>query len=293
MSADRTVYCKNEDGTEVYFDYDDESPFFLENIEGVMKISNKVSSSENTTTDGETYQGSVTKARNIVITAHISRDHVHNRNLLYKCFKPKAGGQLTYVEEDERRVIDYITEDVEVDPDGVVRFATISLVCHDPFFRDEYDTTVIMSGWHPCFEWQHEFKEEKEPFGERIEEIIKEIENDSAADNIGIEILIEATGAVVNPVLYHTELGEYIRIGTQETPLAIGSGEAVRITTGTNKKKVWLLKDGEETEINQYLDEGSEFIQLVRGKNTIAYDAESGRDYMDVTIAYRSRYLGV
>ncbi len=293
MSADRTIYCRNEDGVEVSFDYNEESPFFLEKIDGFMKISNKVTASENTMIDGETYQGSVTKARNLVITASISKNHVYNRNLLYKCFKPKTSGLLTYVEEDERRIINYIAEDVDVDPDGVVRFATISLICHDPFFKDEEDTIVTMAGWRPCFTWRHRFKEEKEPFGKRVAEITKEIENDSAADYIGIEILIEATGAVVNPAIYHTEQKEYIKIGTQDNPLEIGSGEAVRITTYTNEKDVYLIKDGEETEINQYLDERSDFIQLVHGKNTFTYAADSGRDYMNVTITYRFRYLGV
>ena len=143
MSADRTVYCRNEDGVEVYFDYGEESPFFLEKIDGVMKVSNKVTSSENTMIDGETYQGSVTKARNIVITAHISENHVYNRNLLYKCFKPKTSGLLTYVEEDERRVINYIVEDVDVDPDGVIRYATISLKCHDPFSKTKKTQSLL------------------------------------------------------------------------------------------------------------------------------------------------------
>ena len=105
--------------------------------------------------------------------------------------------------------------------------------------------------------------------------------------------MIEATGAVVNPAIYHAEQGEYIKIGTEDTPLVLGSGEAVRITTHTDKKDVYLIKDGEETEINQYLDEGSDFIQLVHGKNTLTYAADNGRDYMNVTITYRFQYLGV
>ena len=57
----------------------------------------------------------------------------------------------------------------------------------------------------------------------------------------------------------------------------------------------WKSKSGgeEETEINEYLDEGSDFIQLVHGKNTFTYAAAAGRDYMNVTITYRFRYLGV
>ena len=67
----------------------------------------------------------------------------------------------------------------------------------------------------------------------------------------------------------------------------------VRITTGTNEKNVYLIKDGVTTKINEYLDEESEFIQLVHGSNTFIYDAAQGVDYLNVTISYRFRYLGV
>jgi hypothetical protein len=293
MSADRQIICINEDGVEVTFDYDDESAFFLESVDGVMSVSNKVTTSENTTVDGSTYQGSVTLQRNIVLTAHISRRHVYYRNMLYKCFKPKTLGKLTYKEEDERRIIDYRVESVDIDEKGVVRNATISLICPDPFFKDEEDTIVTMAGWEARFEFPHCFVAEKEPFGERVAEIIKEIENDSAADNIGIEILIEAMGAVTNPAIYHTEKQEYIKVGTENNPLSLSRGEAVRITTGTNEKAVYLIQGETETEINEYLDEGSDFIQLGHGRNTFTYAADEGRDYMNVTITYRLRYLGV
>ena len=70
-------------------------------------------------------------------------------------------------------------------------------------------------------------------------------------------------------------------------------GDVVRITTGTNEKNVYLIKDGVTTKINEYLDEESEFIQLVHGSNTFIYDAAQGVDYLNVTISYRFRYLGV
>ena len=293
MAADRKIICINEDGVEVEFSYDENAPFFLESVDGVMQVNNKVTTSENTTVDGSTYQGSTTKQRNILITAHISRRHVYYRNTLYKCFKPKSAGQLTYKEEDEVRLIDYVVESVDIDDSGVVRNATISLICPEPFFKDEEDTVVTMAGWQNLFQFPHEFLPEKEAFGERVAEIIKEIDNDSAAEHIGIEIIIEAMGAVTNPAIYHTEQQEYIKIGTDNNPLSIFRGEKIRITTGTNEKAVYLIQGSTETEINEYLDEGSDFIQLVHGKNTFTYAAAEGRDYMNVSIIYRLRYLGV
>lgn len=292
--SNKRVICKNEDNVAVEFNYNAENPFFLCSLEGVYSVSNKVNTSENTMTDGSTYQGSTTRQRNIVITAQMDHDYQTNRDLLYKCFKPKATGVFTYIEGEEIREIEYKTESLDIAEKGVVRDITISLICTDPFFKDQNDTMVTMAGWGGGFEWDHEFPEEGETFGERLAEIIKEIENDSAADNIGITILMEASGPVTNPAIYHIEEDIFTKIGTAIEPFSISAGEAIKITTETNKKAVYKIgSDGTETNINEYLDEESEFIQLTHGKNTIKYDAEVGIDYLNVTITYRFRYLGV
>ena len=289
----KRIICTNEDNVQVEFNYNAENAFFLVSTEGVYSVSNKVALSENTMTDGSTYQGSVTKERNIVIGATMEKNYQKNRDLLYKCFKPKSTGTFTYIENDEIRKIDYKVESIDIGETGVIRDITISLVCPDPFFTDIEDIVVTMAGWKKTFTWPHRFGD-PEPFGERIAEIIKTVENDSAADNIGIEILMEASGQVKNPAIYHIEENEFIKIGTTANPLTLAAGEAVRITTGTNEKNVYLVNlAGQETEINEYLDELSEFIQLVHGKNTFKYDAESGINYLNVKISYRFRYLGV
>ena len=243
--------------------------------------------------DGSTYQGSTTKQRNIVITAQMERDYQANRDLLYKCFKPKSTGLFTYIEGGETRVIDYKVEGIDIDEAGVVRNFSISLLCPDPFFRDLEDISVSMASWTGLFEWPHEFLEEKEPFAERTAEVLKEIENDSAADNIGITVTLEAEGPVINPAVYHAESGEFIKIGNEARSFSINAGDVVIITTETNNKAVYLVRDGVKQEINEYLDEDSDFIQLQHGTNTIRYTADAGEDYLNVTVSYRFRYLGV
>lgn len=289
----KRIICRNENDIEVEFNYNEDADFFLVSLEGVYSVSNNVVTSENTMTDGSTYQGSTTKQRNIVITAFIDGDYQKRRDLLYKCFKPKSTGSFTYIEGDEKRTINYKVEEIDIAETGVIRNVVISLICPDPFFKDLNDIIVTMAGWKRSFSWPHEFKAEKEPFGERIAEIIKTVENDSAADNIGIEILMQASGAVTNPALYHVEQDEHIKVGTADHALQLAAGEAVKITTGTNNKNVYLISNGQETKINEYLDEDSEFIQLTSGSNTFKYDADAGINYLNVTISYRFRYLGV
>ena len=289
----KKIVCKNEDNVEIEFSYEDDAEFFLISCDGIYSVSNNVVTSENTMTDGSTYQGSTTKQRNIVITAEFDSDYQSRRDFLYKIFKPKSPGTFYYTENAEQREIEYRVEGIEIDEAGVCRNAVISLICPDPFFKDPADTTVTMAGGGPWFEFVHEFTSELEEFGVRIAELVKTVENDSAADYIGIEVIMEALGAVRNPVLYHMQQDIHIQIGTDDYPFDMEPGDVVRITTGTNEKNVYLIKGGEETKINEYLDEESEFIQLVHGSNTFIYDAASGVDYLNVTIKYRFRYLGV
>lgn len=289
----KRIICRNDNNIEVEFNYESGADFFLLSLEGVYGVSSTVNTTNNTMTDGATYQGSTIGQRNIVITAFMDSGYRDKRDLLYRCFAPKETGSLTYIEGSETRTIDYKVESIDIEEMGVIRNITISLICPDPFFRDMEDISVVMAGWKKAFTWPHAFTAEKEPFGERIQEVIKNIENESAADNIGMEIIIKADGEVVNPAIYHVEEDEYIKVGTSDNPLNLRAGDAVRITTKTNQKNVCLIRDGTETKINGYLDEESEFIQLVHGRNTLKYDADSGIQYMNVTILYRFCYLGV
>lgn len=290
----RQIICTNEDGMSVAFG-NTFNPWLLSDCEGVYLVQNNVTMSENTMTDGATYQGSTTMKRNIVLTLRDrpESNHQENRSLLYNLFKPKSLGTLTYIENGESRSIEYIVE--SIDPEGVMRsrMATVSLLCPDPFFVGPSDITVTMAGWDAYWEFPHEFLSGGEEFGARVNEKLKTIDNTSAADNIGIIITITAAGPITNPSIYHVELAESITIGTEGKPLEMVAGDKVRITTGTNNKHVYLIHSGVETEINEYLSEDSEFIQLMHGSNTLGYSAESGEDYMTVAVAYRYRYLGV
>lgn len=291
----RFIRCKNEDGLEVLFN-GTFSPFLLEDCDGIYSVQNTVSISENTMTDGGTYQGSVTKMRNIVLTLrdNVNSDHDANRTLLYRLFKPKSKGTFIYQENKgaESRSINYYVESIEADAVSRARRYTVSLVCPNPFFTAPSDLVVVLSGWSSLFEFPFEIPADGLEFGTRVAERLKTIDNASAADNIGLTITIKANGAITNPTIYHVEKGEKVEVGTTDNPLSLINGDEVIITTGTNNKHVYLVHEGEKTEINHYLSEESDFIQLQSGPNTVGYSAESGESYMAVEVAYRYRYLG-
>ena len=292
--AARKITCTNEDNIQLVLT-DQFQPWMLAMCDGIYEIRNNVSTSENTMTDGSTLQGSTARMRNIVLTLrdHPLGDHQANRSLLYRVFKAKKTGHFLYEENGNTKAIDYTVESVNISSEERSRIATVSLLCPDPFFTSPKDITVVMAGWVGDFEWPHEFPASGEEFGHKVTEKIKTIENEEPVDGIGVTITIEATGQASNVSITHVEQGIIMEIGTEENPLSLSIGDKIIITTHTNNKHVYLEQNGTRTEINGYLSEDSEFIQLMTGNNTFGYEAESGEEYLSVSISYRYRFAGV
>lgn len=315
--SDIKVICTSDKNVSITFTWDDFTPFHLVDIEGIYGIESNVVTSENTTIDGSTYQGATAKERHIDITVEMDSNYFENRNLLYRCFPIKRTGTLEYIENGESKVIEYEVEGITPgEITGVVRDYTISLKCTDPYFKDLTDTEVIMASWVSDFFFPACFPAEGRVFGHREADLVKVIENDSGADEIGITVVLKADGTVKNPAIYHTESGEFTKVGYEDNDFILSSGQYVVISTHTGKKDIFLIDNVTQAEIeenrnkygmidwekvvekygqdiNEYQDEDGEFIQLQDGTNTITYSAEEGINYLSVSIYYRISYLGV
>ena len=288
----RKITCKNEDGMSVTFG-SSFSPYLLMDCEGIYSAKSSVTISQNTMTDGGTYQGSVALIRDIILYIATKDNHQENRKQLNNLFKHKSPGTLIYEENGIQRQIQYYVEEVDPESKKKCRQTIVSLRCPDPYFTSMSDTVVAMAGWLPLFEFPYEFLDEGKEIETRVNEKLKTIENLDAADHIGLKIEITATGPVRNPSIYHVESGEFIKVGTEYFPFEMQVGDSVIITTGKDNKHVYLERGGIKSKINGYLDENSEFIQLMSGKNTLGYSAESGEDYMTVEVSFRYKFLGV
>lgn len=285
----RTIKCSNNDGVSITFRENKADPFLLVDADGLYLQQNNVTMSENTMVDGAQYQGSVASARNIVLTLRDHGSNRYNRQLLNTLYKKGEEGTLIYTEESVSRQIKYYVESVKSTGDGISRTYTISLQCPDPFFYAMSDITVKMASWIDGFHFIHEFHEGEE-FGSRSNEKSQNIQNENAADNTGMTITIEANGSATNPSLTRVESDESIRIGTSAKPLNLIAGDVVTIYTETGNKHVTLRREGKTAEINEYLSEDSEFIQLMRGDNNIGFAADSGGENLVISISYRMKY---
>lgn len=315
--SDIKVTCTSDKNVSLIFTWDGFNPFHILGLDGIYGIDSTVTTSENTTTDGSTYQGATAKERNIILTVEMDGDYKRNRELLYRVFPIKRTGTFEYYEAGDTKTITYEVESITPgETTGVVRDYTISLICTDPYFTDLSDIEVIMASWVSDWYFEGCFDINGVEFGHREAELVKEIENNSGADNIGITAVFRADGSVKNPAIYHSESGKFIKVGYAGNDFELASGQYVVIDTHTGRKNIYLLDGVTQAEIeehkdrygvidwqevvsiwgtiiNQYLDEDGDFIQLQDGTNTLTYSAEEGINYLSVSVFYRISYLGV
>lgn len=287
------IKCVNQEGKSLTFSDNIISPFILVSADGLYDIKSDVNMSDNAMAHGATYLDSYLQTRNIVLTLrdYEEKYYLGNRELLDNVFRPGQEGTLYYYEKDVARKINYYFENLTFSGNGPKRNYQLSLLCPDPFFYDENSVSVVMAAYQSAFEFAHEFKAEKEVFGYREKESIKDIINDNGEDETGMRLHITCTGKVTNPAIVNILTQERIQIGSPSKSFSMNAGDELLITTEQGNKRILLIRDGVETNINNYLTEDSVFLQLHKGDNNIGYTADSGMENMIIEITYEMRYL--
>lgn len=284
----KSVKCVNNNGMSATFEYDhDNTEFFLVSLDGVYSIKNAVNTSQNATTDGSSYSGEALEQRNIVITANIRRNYQKNRDTLSRVFKVHSEGTFYHTEEGQTRKIEYYVESIDIAEKGIIRPCTISLICPDPYFKDDEATHIEMASWEDGFEFELEIDEEAGmEFGTRSKETIKVVDNDSTT-SIGIQMTIIAEDTVINPMIMNVTTGETLKLLCEMLP-----DDEIVITTDLGNIDVILRRGGKEYDYNYTVDEDNEgYVQLETGRNYINYTADSGGDYMNVNFDFENRYV--
>lgn len=292
--SNRKIVCINEDGSAYEFTNSKFSPFLILDCEGVYTFSDNVTLSDNVLTDGATYIGSVTKSRNIVIKLSVKEDTQYTRQLLYTLFKPKLKGVFIYEENDTKRRIDYVVESVSFSGSATYQIASISLLCPSPFFEDLENTEVVMSGWKSNFKFPFFLTSSGDVFGMKINNKLSLI-NDELLNvkRLGVTIKMVAEHTIQNPFIYHVETEEYLKIGTDDKPFIMQVNDEVIINTETNKKSVYLKRGDVVKNINEYLSADVSFIQLVNGCNHFRFGSDTNEDFLNVTVSFKRKFLGV
>lgn len=241
--------------------------------------------------DGSQFQHQRTPKRNVVINMQINGDVESNRLELYNYVQTGKYIKI-YIETYQRNVwIDGYVETCEVDSFQMKTTCQISVICGDPWWKDFVQSINSLEATKGMFYFPY-YTITPRPVG--IKESIQLL-NLINKGNVpsGMTIEITAKGQVVNPIIYNRETREYIGIGNEEKPFEMVKGDKVIITTYSNNKKITLIRNAVETNIFNYLIEGSKFLQVNVGENILTFSTDSGSENLSISFKHYSQYKGV
>lgn len=280
----KKIVCKNSQGSQATFCYS--FPFWLEEYTGIHELSGKISTVKSAFGTGAIYIDSSINERNITISGKIRKeDIIEARKLLYKIFPLKEEGTLYYYEDSQQGKINYYVESVEIVKTTLLYKFQISLLCPNPYFTDFNEISISLANWNKKFKFPLVIpKDTGINFATKNTTTMFNIENDTNIES-GMRITYKAKGKVVNPTL--------INIITQEKlviDITLETDEEVIVTTYRNNKNIILISNGQQKNINNYLQYESKFLQIHRGSNTFKYTAEENEDNLEISINYYINY---
>lgn len=261
--------------------------FNITNIDGLSPPTANINTAINANFDGSTYKSSRLNERNIVIELTIEGDVESNRISLYKYIKNKQKCTMYFSNATRNVYIDGYVESFDCNLFEDKERAQISIICPKPYFRDVEEESTGFSSVNAMFEFPFSIAEEGIEFSTL--ELGKEELIFNAGDvSTGLIIEFAAHGTCQNPTLYNVETGEMIKVN-----VTLHEGDMLIINTNKGYKSVVQTIDGVQTNVINYLDKASTWLQLESGDNTMLYSADSLPENIQCTVIYSDLYEGV
>lgn len=270
------------------------APYILAKLEGTGGVDANLQTTKAPGQDGSTIHDVTLENRAVGIEGYVSgtdRENMYKRRMqLASILNPKLGaGALTYQNDYGTKVIHAVPEESPVFAERISNYQkfSVTMICPQPFWLDEYGSKEEIALWIGNLEFEIEIPEEGLEMGYRESNLIVNVNNHGDVE-CGMRIEFTALASVENPSLYNIYTQELIKV--KQT---LQAGDKLIINTAFGNKRVELLRGGVKTNVFNYIDLDSTFLQLAPGDNLLRYDAESGIENLDVAIYYRPQYVGV
>lgn len=256
-------------------------------VDGLTPPTAAISTAVVGTMDGEKFNSARLNIRNPVLTIRPHNPVEENRINLYRWFSPKHNVKL-YYSNGQRDVftqgyVESVTGSLFDNPQTF----QISIICPDAYLYDQTEIMQDASYARALFEFPFAVPEEGVELSryDNIDTVV--VINDSDSET-GVTIQLRASGDVVNPKIYRRDTLESFGLN-----ITMQAGDVIEINTRRGSKGVKLYRDGNETNIINYIDENVVWFQLLPGDNQFTYTADSGDFSLAATFVYNPRYEGV
>jgi len=284
--TDRLTFI-DDTGREVMFGA--ASVYWWNSASGMDGLSANIYTVKGAGQDGETDIAANLAMRTITIEGLIKSDSqaLYRKNLI-SAVRSGATGKLVYQNGEVTRYIRCRVKKAPVFSNTRIEKFQITFSCANPFWREgSGDKRVAeIALWLNDLEFPVEIPADGMELEHHSPSLIVNVNNTGDVP-VGMLIVFKATGTTADPYL--------IDVGTQAKLLvnkAMEPGDEIRVWTGYGEKRVELMRGGVVSNIFNYLDVDSEFLQLAVGDNLLRYGADV-EDNIEVTIYYDIAYVGV
>lgn len=265
-------------------------PFALAGIQGLTPADATINMTGVALNDGARFDSSKVGIRTINIAIAITAQAPQNRQKLYKVFVPGKKVKLEYVSED----LDVWTEGyVSSAPVPLMdnkQIMTAEILCMDPYLRSAQTIIDRMNSIINAFHFPFAITaDDPIPLGYQQGLTNTVVTNNGAAATGFIIRLHVSTNGVRNPKIFNYITGEFFGVNYN-----LQVGDTVEINTTAGNKTVTLTRDAVETNIFNYIMQGSTWLQLEQGENVFTYELGGG-DPEDLTVEFEhyDTYTGV
>lgn len=265
-----------------------QSPYFLEILDGAGNIPVTIESQKSPKQDGSTYIDNMLESRaisieGVIVTRGNPNEVLECRREMQRVLNPKLGELiLTYYHNDIIKEIKAIAETTPVFPSGqgskglYYQKYLLYLLCHQPFWLDTYyesrEMSYIMGGlkfrlFLPTSFSDRGFKRKAVNEGD-----------------VSTPVTIEFKGPAINPTVTNLTTGEFIKVNRE-------LGEQDVLTVSTNFGEKYVRINGENA--FHYIDLDSIFWCLLQGENILSYESNNDSIKTKVIVKWKNRYIGL
>lgn len=288
----------------------DKSGFAVAKVEGLGPPKANISGQEMAGADGMFYNSARAESRQIIFTLEFrsrSADSRYGplsieecRRLCYKYFPLKKKVTITvYTDRQTLQTEGYVESN---DPEifSMQEYATISVLCPDPFMYEVGNTYTVFSGVQPTFEFpfsNESLTQHKLEFGQIWLDSTAILEYDGTVDT-GITITIHAYGECEDITIYNVDNNGIIYIDTNKIQRITGTtfqkNDDIIISTVRGNRYCQLVRrNGSTYNIIGALGNNTDWFQISNGANTFGFSCELGANTISVTFSYKNAYMGV
>ena len=238
---------------------------------------------------GSRYNSSKILDREIQLAFAIDYAAEDGRLLVYDVLQTGKPVRISYKSDRLDVYVDGYVWNISPSYFAMKQIVTVDIICPSPYFKGAQEMINELSAIVSSFFFPFASEAEGEIIFGYIDTLHSvSIENEGNVE-CGLVIDLYAKGSVTNPKIYNYITQEFIGIN-----YSLSEGDLVTITTEGGNKTVTLLHNGTESNLFNYLIEGSTWLQLPPTGAEFVYEVGSGNQSdLLVTFHHHNLYEGV